>query len=519
MIFIGIVVVCLLIGVKILNRFHDKFQKPLKLHKDYNVVMVHFYPLRADHLGCYGYTQNTSPGIDKLAKDSAVFYNNFSPNTLTLTAFTSIMCSLYPASHGVFYVDKDKLSFSIETLGEILKKYGYNNAWFADKKFLFMEGTGDRGFAKISYSDNLSELRENFISWLKQNKNRKFFVVLSSSDLHAPYYMETQYRKKYLDKFIKEKPEGLEVIESQEEFQKAIFKRIKEALLNPEDNAWKILDKQLINEPVFKNSFQGDYTPDKFHRYRSFMASKYKSYAIDSMEIRVHVSKLKEDIRAVKYGECLYNTQLLTLDTEIIKPLIKKLKQLSLYDNTVIIFCSSHGQEFFDHGQFGHGLRLYDELIRVPLIIKIPGIRKEKRIQELTSTVDILPTILDLLGIPIPSYAQGRSLKEFMVGKEVTKPLHDYIYGRTIYASSIRSKEWKLILLHEEAGTKELYHLISDPGEKHNLYKERKDVASELERELKKWEETLPSYVDREYPFSPEVDEAAQERIRKTGYW
>ena len=163
-----------------------------------------------------------------------------------------------------------------------------------------------------------------------------------------------------------------------------------------------------------------------------------------------------------------------------------------------------------------HGETLYDEGIHVPLIIKVPWVKKGRRIQELTQTVDITPTILDLLGIPIPYHAQGKSLLP-LINKKDSSPLREYVFG---YLSpvelTIRSKEWKFTVCWD--GTKELFHLQSDPGEQRNIYLDKRDIASRLESELRKWEASLPSYGE-ESSFLPHIDKATQEKIKKTGYW
>ncbi|MDD5553458.1 MAG: hypothetical protein PHE18_06250, partial [Candidatus Omnitrophica bacterium] len=124
---------------------------------------------------------------------------------------------------------------------------------------------------------------------------------------------------------------------------------------------------------------------------------------------------------------------------------------------------------------------------------------------------------LDLLGIPVPRQAQGKSLVDLMDGKAAPRA-HEYVFGESNGISSIRSKEW-LFLLNNNDQNRKFYNLASDPREQKNVYPENKEAALKLESELKKWEASLPSYQDKEYPFDPGIDEATQERIRKTGYW
>lgn len=219
-----------------------------------------------------------------------------------------------------------------------------------------------------------------------------------------------------------------------------------------------------------------------------------------------------------KYIQALYDADILEFDTEVIGPVIDKLKAMNLYDKTIIIICSDHGEEFYEHGHVNHGRTLYDEVTHVPLIIHVPWIKNGKRIKELTQTVDIMPTIFDLLGIPVPHEAQGKSLASLISGRK-SSSLRDYVFGRlsTTKISSIRSREW-LFILHDN-GRRELYHIRSDPREQKDVYSKNQGNALKLESELKKWEDSLVSYKDQEYSFSPEIDDEIQERIKKTGYW
>jgi len=164
----------------------------------------------------------------------------------------------------------------------------------------------------------------------------------------------------------------------------------------------------------------------------------------------------------------------------------------------------------------GHGDTLYEEVIYVPLIIKVPWTRRGKRVQELTHTVDITPTILDLIGIAIPHHAQGKSLLP-LINNENNPHHREYVFGHLPNDKlSIRSKDWKYILRGNRK--KELYHIQSDPGEQRNIYRKNIDFASKLELELLKWEISLPSYKIQS-SFLPHIDKETQEKIKKTGYW
>ena len=111
-------------------------EEPLSLsgkYKDYNVILIILDALRPDHLSCYGYTKETSPNIDQLAKEGVIFANTFSQSHNTLPCVVSIFTSLYPISHAMEYVFKDKFSGNVYTLAGILNIYGYRTAWLGFK--------------------------------------------------------------------------------------------------------------------------------------------------------------------------------------------------------------------------------------------------------------------------------------------------------------------------------------------------------------------------------------------------
>jgi arylsulfatase A-like enzyme len=490
-----------------------------KPYKNYNIVMIWIDTLRADHLSCYGYKRKTSPNIDKLAMESILFENNFTPHTVTLPSFMSIITSLYPASHGVLYVRKDKLSPRIKTLTQILQIYGYKGTWFGSRGDPHLDpniGFG-RGFDTVDFfPDDLAKGREILFDMLEKNKNIKFFLNFHTYNVHAPYMPSRKYKEKFTKQKLKE------VIENYNELEKATVDAFKDGIHKKNEMVWKELGENLASQLRTENVFTGNYITSK-ENIISFLERKNKKYKWIKILLQIYKYRLDPDNKEImNHCKTLYDAAILEFDTEIIGPLINKLKELKLYDKTIIVVCADHGEEFGEHGRLGHGKTLYDETIHVPLIIKVPWIKKGKRVQELTQTVDIAPTILDLVGLPIPHHAQGKSLLPLF---KIENNLHqrEYVFGDLTDKLSIRSKDWKYIL-HQNRSM-ELYDLTSDPGEKWNviyfgskLELETIKFATKFKSELKKWEASLPSYKV-ESSFLPHIDKATQENIKKEGYW
>jgi choline-sulfatase len=163
--------------------------------------------------------------------------------------------------------------------------------------------------------------------------------------------------------------------------------------------------------------------------------------------------------------------------------------KLGLTDKTLFILTSDHGTEFYEHRRFDHGFTLYDELIHVPLAIKLPGQSDGKVIRDRISSIDLMPTILDLLDVQIPAKAntqlRGTSLSSTMQGERSTRNVfsetdyRDYTFKRAIITPS----GWKLIYTLEDK-SRELYYLAEDPGETRNLAGKMAQRADKLQYQL-----------------------------------
>ena len=486
-----------------------------KIHEDYNVIMIFIDPLRTDHLSCYGYHRKTSPYIDKIAQESFIFDNNFATASYTLASAMSVITSLYPKSHGVLYITKDKLSSRIKTLAEIMQAHEYATAWFGALGSAHLDpkiGFG-RGFKYMREFEtyNLKQTRKDIFDWIGSHKSEKFFLNLHTYKTHVPFFPSLKYKKKFI------KHEKEEMIKNDVELSNLVFETMRDELLQGKGQLWSEFGEDLTSELISSNLFQGDFDQRKIEAIKSLLNSRGKLFNLYNFKDRIYLSNFNfEDLDTQKYYQALYDALILEFDSEIIGPLVKKLKDLQLYDKTIIVIFSDHGEDLGEDGRTEHGSNFYETLVHVPLIIKVPWIKQSRRIKELTQTVDILPTLLNLLGITIPYHTQGESLLG-LINKDQTSSVREYVFGQHENMSYIRSKEWKLILTGENR--KELFYLPSDPKEQQNLYFLKQDVALSLESELKQWQASLVHHKEQEYPFSPEIDEATQERIKKTGYW
>ncbi len=232
----------------------------------------------------------------------------------------------------------------------------------------------------------------------------------------------------------------------------------------------------------------------------------------------------------------LYDTEIRYTDEELIGPLIRKLKDMDLYDSTIIVFTSDHGEEFYDHGSWGHGRNLYDETLKVPLIIKFPESKYSGRtIDTIVSLVDVFPTILEENRIPLPDIPlDGKSLIPLLKGKEKKDRTFLADLGSNVLNSHIPQKicqnQRKDKLILNESYTKEdlafftspppkldpveLYDLGNDPQEKNNIVDSKAGFVRSL---IRKIQETYQKAVKRK-TGKTKIDEKLKKQLQALGY-
>jgi len=166
--------------------------------------------------------------------------------------------------------------------------------------------------------------------------------------------------------------------------------------------------------------------------------------------------------------------------------IIARLKALDLYDSTLIIITSDHGEMLGEHNEATHSYFIYESALRVPLIFKLPGVRESRRVDELVGLIDVVPTICDLASIEPPTAAQGRSLRSCFAEPR-TSTAHRDFYCESLYATrygacpllGVVQAGWKYI----HATRPELYDLAKDPAELVNLVEEQPRQARLLKVE------------------------------------
>jgi arylsulfatase A-like enzyme len=457
-----------------------------------NVILVSFDALRADRLNAYGYRARvTSPHLDALAREGILFENAITASPWTTPAHMSVLTSLTPSRHGMvapaldLAIQRDqntvqRLPEANLTLAEALASQGYATAAFTGGVTLDPRIGFDQGFAR--YETPMFKVGEasfaEMLAWVKSQKRERFFLFWHTFETHFPY-LDTSF--------------------------------LDQALAEPTASAVR----QRID-----------------HLSRRLESEGY------SDRLLAHVAMALDARGALTAPVCdaLYAGGVASADRWLGR-LLGFLREEGLYDDTLVVVLSDHGEELADHdpARFSnsHGHSVYEELVRVPLVLKLPrGVRAGTRVPEVARLIDVSPTVLDLLSLPPLPDAEGVSLRRMWEGAETTRRLalvEATAFGPELKA--IRDARFKLILsvdsqtvaakgrhyLPEPPHHRELYDLVLDPAEKQNLLVVRPGSVRQVVSQLDK---AMRGAVGRELGRTDRtaIDDETVERLRALGY-
>jgi arylsulfatase A-like enzyme len=265
-----------------------------------NVLLISIDTLRQDHVSAYGYDRSTTPNLDRLAAEGAVFANAWSTSSWTLPSHISALTGLLPSVHQV-EGQNDRLPEEIATLAETLARENYASAGFVSHVYLDGQYGFSRGFDEyVTRPTQIAEeVTEQALEWLDDHRRQPFFLFLHYFDPHADYAPPAGYAERFDDDYQ-----------------------------GPSVGEYGFL--QRFEDPAMP-------LPD---------------------EVARHVVALYD-------GEIRYT------DDQIGR-VLDRLREDGRLDDTIVAVFSDHGEEFKEHGSFGHGGTLYSEVTRVPLILRYP---------------------------------------------------------------------------------------------------------------------------------------------------
>lgn len=481
----------------------------LKQCTGYNLLMISITNIGTEHMSLYGYSRKTTPELDKLAADAFVFEKAFTPASWTLPVASSLFTSLYPYTHRIMGRRRNLLlSKNTKTLPEIMKAYGYKTAAFTGGLDYMVSLGHMRGFETAADNPPFTKFGVTIPQakkWLTENSGKKFFLFVQGYDPHPPFAPTARFKG------------------------------------------------------VFSSTEGRHVTVDPGFAYRGYMETPSKEMTVYYHAPRISARKPGKEPKQVvleskttlaaddmDYLRDLYD-ETIEDDDQYVSDLIGSLGK-EVLEKTIVVILSEHGEMFAKHGRFGRAgaIRgtLYDDVVHVPLLIMYPGVRG-RHIDGLVQLIDVMPTVLESLGIPAPSGIQGKTLTPLI---SAGTPVNEYVYGGTKFKFKtnmpetyvaygyanlneyIRDNRWKLI--HEvtfgdprkgTAGndaleTYELYDIKNDTGEAVNLTSKYPDVLKNLSEKLKLWRVEAQRSA-KKAPGTHEIPEAVLEQAKQHGYW
>ncbi len=456
-----------------------------------NIILIVIDAVRARNLSCYGYARPTTPNLDRLAESSALYEQAISPAGWSLPAHASMFTGLYPSSHGAH--DQHKyLQPEYPTLAELLRARGYHTLAFCENLYVGSATGLDRGF-----------------QWFNR-----------------PYNSSPRRLFKQLERLSRRVGNGIAKIFGEQDSGAAyINRRVSTSL--------RRLQREQAPFFMFIH-YEDTHAPYRLpRRFARFLPERVRletalkvnqdpwKYLIDPDSMG------KEDFQTLL---ALYDSELYYVDSRI-GQVLDWLQAMGMLDRTMVIVTADHGENLGDHGMMAHKYCLYDTLLHVPLIIHYPkGTVAPRRVSHQVQTLDLLPTILSLLGETdsetlhaLQGYDLLSSYRRDFTIAEQSRPDLSKFYARfpgvdvsrfDRELAMIRDNRWKFIWASD--GKHELYDYTADPAEHDNLIEAMPHVATEYHKRLEGWRGGMVQAALAEE--APEFDQEVVERLRALGY-
>ena len=388
-----------------------------------NLLLVLLDTTRADHLSCYGHPALTTPTLDALARTGTRFDAAYAQSSLTPVSAGTLLSGALPFRHGVrslFVVGEQRMAADVASLGELLAASGRRTVGFVSAKPMGRQYGLDRGF-ELWHDDLTDTAARHGIRRFADAPQRP---AEETADL-ALAWLDAHGREPFallLHLFDAHDPSFLP---PREFLQERVSFPLPEGLGRTSD----------------ARRFPELYTPERL------------------VEI--------------------YDAELAWMDAQVNR-VVHRLEQLGALRDTLIVVVADHGEAFGEHGFWSHGL-LYQEQLRVPLIVKGPHLPSGRLVGDRVRLVDLLPTLAELLALPRPAQAlDGASFAPLLAMPRRAPPEERDVYAEVHHADqdrlqreremySLAAGRWKLI--HRPvSGAHELYDLAADPLELTNLY-------------------------------------------------
>jgi arylsulfatase A-like enzyme len=446
-----------------------------------NIVLIVVDTLRADRIGAGGNRRGLTPFIDSLAARGYVFHNAYAPSSWTNPSVASLLTSRYQSQHGIVTFES-VLADSELTLPEVLKAHGYATGFFSangliSKRMGFAQGYDAHRSILVKATDEPRYL------WIPERTGRingealGWLDGLRKSAPAAPVFLHLHYMEPH--------------------------------------------------SPYAPRAEALDHIADG-HQPPDVLQANSAAFFGHTIETTPEMLTNLVDV---------YDAEVLSLDIGL-RALFAELERRRFLDNAVVVITADHGEEFKEHGLIGHEKSLYEEAVRIPLIMLVPGRTERADVDQIVSLVDVTPTLADLAGAPIPPAFEGRSFKGTLIDDPNRWRLLSWLAGRpggdgapgSAYTELIKNadRDAKRFTPHEHAIVVGRHKLIVGTGGEHEYYDLGADPAEKDPNGLSEAERnTLLTAYDlvrsraraRAAPRNvQELDPETRERMRALGY-
>jgi arylsulfatase A-like enzyme len=434
-----------------------------------NLILVSIDTLRADHLTAYGYQRPTSPVISRLADEGILFEQAFSQSPKTATSHMSLLTGVYPPAHRVANWGERRvrrLSDDVPTLATMLARSGYRTEAHTDGGNVSARLGFDQGFERYlerrgarTVFEGARKALERFAQKNGPGTRDPFFLFVHTFEVHDPYLSPAQYAAEFVDPSY-----SGDIVGSRDELDRLVG--------------------------------GGDYW------------ARHKAYW-DRVD--------RADPADLQHLQDLYDAGILYSDAQL-GALMDHLRSLDLDAQTIVVVLSDHGEEFLEHGGFLHN-SLFQEILHVPLIFRFPAslsLPSGLRSQTIVELVDVVPTLLEAMGLPAPEHLQGRSLMPLIVGGEVpTRPVFSqWLAGGRIVA--LRDGDWKYIRVKRQ---EQLFDLSEDPGESADRLFARPEILARLQAKVDEIIGESYAFAEAQAPARPpSLEKETRKQLEALGY-
>jgi arylsulfatase A-like enzyme/uncharacterized membrane protein YbhN (UPF0104 family) len=444
---------------------------PAGLAERPNLLLVMVDTLRADHLSCYEASGVATPNLCRLAEDGGSIFDGFTHSSWTKPAAATLLSSLLPSSHGVMS-KPSALSPDVVMLAEVLKQQGYATGGIVSNINLAPSFGFDQGYDEYHYlgPDYIAGAEESSSKLILYQIARRVWFKLKPGLRVGDFYQPADVVNDVAFDFL----------ERHREARFFLFLH----LMDPHD-------------PYFEHPWNG----------------RGVARATNQHPDPAQADRMRE----------LYRGEIAYLD-EKFGELIRRMEELGLWDDTVVLLVSDHGEEFQEHGGWWHGLTLYDEQMRVPFLVKWAKGRRHAPADArgpVVGLLDAAPTLIARSGAAQPEGMQGVDLGAGLAARSERNRMvfaEEDHEGNVLRA--LRTRDWKLIEANEGnprgVPPREVFQVSQDPGERRNLADSAPDRLAELRRHAEAQEQFARSRAAGS--GKAELSSAEEEALRQLGY-